>query len=123
MKKITYLFISTCALTFISNSFGMLNQKNLIHRITTHKNIKYFCINNDLLKENNALLEKVIEQNKENNNLLRIIIQQNYLHSDYKHHPEEWRERYSRICDLYHKIEKDHNIKIEVNGNILFNRH
>jgi hypothetical protein len=90
MKKlITFLL----TITFISNSFGMLNQKSLIRKIATHKKINSFhtsrsthasdkaSTNHNLLKENNALLHKIIEQNKENNGLLRTIVKQNYLQS------------------------------------------
>jgi hypothetical protein len=37
--------------------------------------------NNDLLTENNALLHKIIKQNKENNELLKALIKQNYVNA------------------------------------------
>jgi len=111
MKKITIILL----MTVYGNVFGMLLQKSLMHKISPHTNIKHFCINNDLLKENNALLRTLIEQNKENNDLLRIIIKQNYLHSGYHFDQPQWYGggHYPKIYDLYNKLEKEHNIKIE----------
>src|SRR5205085_7116930 len=124
-----------------SNSFGMLNQKALINKITTQKKIKNFHTtkpihsffeilaytnasdaskkaddNQDLLKQNNALLEKITEQNKENNALLRAIIQQNYLNAGYdRHHPTQYSSRsYDALLHLYDLLEKKYGIQSKI---------
>ncbi|HLJ31111.1 MAG TPA: hypothetical protein VKU36_01620 [Candidatus Babeliales bacterium] len=109
MKKVNLILTGICALTCINNAFGMLMQKNVIHKIT-YKKIRQICtadftaidlnqdeyykrfkddkhkinkkknpINQKLLRKNNALLRKIVEQNKENNESLKTVIKQNYL--------------------------------------------
>jgi hypothetical protein len=108
MKKFNLILTGICALTCINNAFGMLTQKNTIHKIAykkirqTHtadftvidlsqdeyykrfkdddKKINRRIANKSkLLRRNNALLRKIVEQNKENNESLKTVIKQNYL--------------------------------------------
>lgn len=69
----------------------------------------------DLLKENNLLLHKIIEQNKKNNDLLRAIIKQNHLldHRTFNNYNQLNITIDRKLKSLYDTLEKEHNIKIE----------
>ena len=138
MKKITtFVLASTCSLTFINSSFGMLIQKKLINKITNPQKTKSFCTKRsdfDLGKiiqcnkgtpaftqelqtniTNTALLEKIIEQNKETNALLRAIIQQNHLidHRTFNGYDQRNDAVHFKLKSFYDALEKEYGMKIE----------
>jgi hypothetical protein len=135
MKKVTlFLLASTC----ISNSFAMLTTTS--KKVAAHKKIKTlhapqrsFSIfdiwayesasdasiqsraNQELLKENNALLKKIAEQNEETHKLLRATFLHDYLlaHERYNNWAARDNETYSQLINFYDMLAKEHNIKIK----------
>lgn len=148
MKKLTtVLLTSAYVLTITNNSFSMLTKASSIKQIkkiksfhTSKQPMNIFDIlawcdasdaskkasdNQELLKENNNLLHKIIEQNKDNNNLLkennellRAALKQNALHFSIQHNylfKMPTADHYTKLSLVYEDLKKKYNLKINPN--------